>query len=426
MLTSLQSVLWTFLLLLLPLPSLTLDPDLDGLQQVHLLFRHGDRTPISAFPTDPNRDYPWPGGWGQLTVRGMQRHFQLGQWLRQRYEGFLSEKYDRAEIVVRSTDTDRTLMSALSNLAGLYPPHAEQTWNPDLAWQPIPVHTVPQEEDYLLSSHADCPRFTQLQEEIEDGAWMKNIYEKNQELFEFISNKSGSQITDIVKLDYVYDCLLIEADNNLTLPDWTESIFPDGKFKELRDLSFTVDTLTDELKRLKGGPLVKEMIQHFDEVKQKKTEMKVYMYSAHDTTVAPLLHTLNVFNSLAPPYASLVLVELLDRDGLRVKLSYHNESGHQPYSLTLPGCEELCPLERFRSLTAQFVPADILAECGVPARQDETMQRITMVAALSSSLLATAVLVATVITVCRGRKKSEDRIDFPDARYHRVETQDIE
>ena len=27
-----------------------------------------------------------------------------------------------------------------------------------LAWQPIPVHTVPENEDNLLSSHADCPR----------------------------------------------------------------------------------------------------------------------------------------------------------------------------------------------------------------------------------------------------------------------------
>ena len=40
----------------------------------------------------------------------------------------------------------------------------------------------------------------------------------------------------------------------------------DGTFKDLRDLSFTVDTLTEELKRLKGGPLVKEMIQHFDSI----------------------------------------------------------------------------------------------------------------------------------------------------------------
>ena len=63
------------------------------------------------------------------------------------------------EIVVRSTDVDRTLMSAMSNLAGLYPPAGYWKWNANLAWQPIPVHTVPQVEDMLLSSHATCPRY---------------------------------------------------------------------------------------------------------------------------------------------------------------------------------------------------------------------------------------------------------------------------
>ena len=48
------------------------------------------------------------------------------------------------------------------------------------------------------------------------------------------------------------------------------SYFSDGTFKDLRDLSFTVDTLTEELKRLKGGPLVKEMIQHFDTIATSK------------------------------------------------------------------------------------------------------------------------------------------------------------
>ena len=45
-----------------------------------------------------------------------------------------------------------------SNLAGLYPPPPEQVVEAGLGWQPVPVHTVPQTEDYLLSSHAHCPR----------------------------------------------------------------------------------------------------------------------------------------------------------------------------------------------------------------------------------------------------------------------------
>ena len=181
-------------------------------------------------------------------------------------------------------------------------------------------------------------------------------------------------------------------------------------------MSFTVDTLTDELKRLKGGPLVKEMIGHFEDVRRNQTDKKLYMYSAHDTTVAPLLHTLNVFNSVAPPYASLVIVELLEREGLHVRLSYRNDSSQPPYVLTMPGCEELCPLDKFKTLTSQFVPVDILSECGLAARQSQTMQQVTLVAALSSSIMAAAVLVATVVAVCRGKKKAEEKIDFPDAR----------
>ncbi|EDS44284.1 conserved hypothetical protein [Culex quinquefasciatus] len=34
----------------------------------HVIFRHGNRTPIVSYPTDPWRDrYHWPNGWGQLT-----------------------------------------------------------------------------------------------------------------------------------------------------------------------------------------------------------------------------------------------------------------------------------------------------------------------------------------------------------------------
>ena len=94
--------------------------------------------------------------------------FELGKYLRKRYNGFLSEKYNENDIYVRSSDVDRTLMSAMSNLAGLYPPHGNQIWNQELLWQPIPVHTLPLDKDNIISSHAKCPRLEQLTDEISE------------------------------------------------------------------------------------------------------------------------------------------------------------------------------------------------------------------------------------------------------------------
>jgi prostatic aicd phosphatase len=67
-------------------------------------------------------------------------------------------------------------MSALSNLAGLYPPKGNQVWNPDLLWQPIPVHTRALADDALLSSHADCPRFKQIYEELMESKEIQGIF----------------------------------------------------------------------------------------------------------------------------------------------------------------------------------------------------------------------------------------------------------
>jgi len=53
------------------------------------------------------------------------------------------------QVHVRSDDFDRTLMSAYCNLAGLFPAQGSELWNDKLLWQPIPVHTVPKDTDYV-------------------------------------------------------------------------------------------------------------------------------------------------------------------------------------------------------------------------------------------------------------------------------------
>ncbi|CAG0912457.1 unnamed protein product [Notodromas monacha] len=62
------------------------------------LYRHGDRTPISFYPTDPHKcEKLRPVRSGQLLNTGKLRHFQLGKWLPERYADFLGKKYDPAE-----------------------------------------------------------------------------------------------------------------------------------------------------------------------------------------------------------------------------------------------------------------------------------------------------------------------------------------
>lgn len=52
-----------------------------------VIYRHGDRTPVDLYPTDPWRNESlWPVKFGELTNTGKQQHYALGKWLRKRYK----------------------------------------------------------------------------------------------------------------------------------------------------------------------------------------------------------------------------------------------------------------------------------------------------------------------------------------------------
>jgi lysosomal acid phosphatase len=317
------------------------------LVSVVVIYRHGDRTPIQPYPTDPynNASY-WPVGYGQLTNLGKMQHYLLGQWLRSRYDGFLSAHYSEKDFYIRSTDTDRTLMSAEANLAGLYPPKTDQVWDPAIPWQPIPIHTTPELEDNVLEMKKDCPKFNLLLEQLLETDYFVNISRQNRDLYAYVTKNTGEQVDDLQTLEYIYSTLSIEQFNNLTLPKWTQTVFPD-KMKPWADLSFATLCYTQQMARLRAGPLFYQIAQHFTNATTNVTDTpKFLVFSGHDVTIANVLMTMGAFQYHSPPYASTILFELRrSSSDYYVNVFYRNSS--QLQKITLKGCDFDCKLTDF-------------------------------------------------------------------------------
>lgn len=134
----------------------------------------------------------------------------LGQWLRNRYNHLIPQSYSLYDVYVRSTDVDRTLMSAEANLAGIYPPVDKEVWDIK-KWMPIPVHTVPEVDDNVLAGKKYCDKYNYELQRVLSSPEMKKIDKENAELYNYLSTKTGKSIASLETLEYLYNTLYIEV-----------------------------------------------------------------------------------------------------------------------------------------------------------------------------------------------------------------------
>ena len=88
------------------------------------LFRHGARTPYDGMSYNFYDCFSrkWDG-LKELTGVGLRQHFLVGYRNRLKYmeeNNLIKDVYDPREVYLISTDTNRTIMSAMSNLQGIY------------------------------------------------------------------------------------------------------------------------------------------------------------------------------------------------------------------------------------------------------------------------------------------------------------------
>jgi len=343
----------------------------DKLKLSILMFRHGDRSAIGTIPNDIYNASSWPMGPGELSTIGMENHLRNGKFFRERYTDpkqktylGLNENYKYGEVYARSTDKDRTLMSAQSMLAGLFPPKENKLDSPLDVWQPIPVHTVPVSSEPMLDGAPNyCDYYVKSSRKtVEQNPEFMSFMENQTEVIKRILNITGieyqaDQWDLFTSIAYAYDTLFCEKSHNMPFKEEfvKNNLFDLVKPYELMNWR-TYGMYTGKEKSLVGGVLLKELKNRVKDAVNGTSSVKLVLYSGHDSTLAAILTCLGVYDFKQTPYATVLMLELWEREGgeHEVTLLRHHRD-QELITYKLPGCNETgCTLDQFYAVNSDL------------------------------------------------------------------------
>lgn len=196
---------------------------------------------------------------------------------------------------------ERVINSALVNMAGMFPPCDDQVWNEKIDWQPIAVHSQPQIDDNILAGDKPCNRFdyVMLQYMNETDSEYKEFFDKYAPLISYLEKRSGMKLSTITDLNNLYDVLLVEQLKKFDLPKWAEkNMVPGSDFEDLAFYWFRMFTARNEMKKLRSGYLLKQILDRFTNktLSTLSPNRSLWMYFGHDITLGNMLNSLGVYN----------------------------------------------------------------------------------------------------------------------------------
>uniref|UniRef100_A0AC34Q197 Acid phosphatase n=1 Tax=Panagrolaimus sp. JU765 TaxID=591449 RepID=A0AC34Q197_9BILA len=315
----------------------------DKLVDLHLIFRHGERVPERTYPTDPLKDI-WTDPPGELTKMGQMHAFTQGLKIKQRYIedlNYLNKNYWSRDIMVRSTFLNRTLASALIFMTAFYL-DSEGTTPDDprwpKGWNPIPVQTVPFEDEYLLLSFDICKRFKRLAREREFHPKVQQLMLEEKPFLEELAKNASLSVDDYSTYDGFWgfkDAVLIQTLMGLKRASWITKEIWDRFLSTRQKVYYFVkgeagfgEPENVEMTAIGSGLFLKTLIDDMERKMAGQSSLKLHFYSAHDSTISYVLRALgpktDVVGYGAPGFASTVAFELWQDDHANhyVKLLY--------------------------------------------------------------------------------------------------------
>lgn len=269
-------------------------------------------------------------------------HISLGQTNAQRYQGFLSPFLNASQIYVRSTAVPRTVESAASFLSGLYP---ESTVGSNIDVQTIWMIEEPNDNMQLPSNcgliNQICNAVQSSEEWIARLTAMKPLQNK-------LATEWGIPISEFPVWTNIQSTLQCRTAAGVANP----SYMTQADYDSIMDLAnWMMAQLWNSTRQalLINGPLLNELSNNMKQA-MVDTGIPIFrLYSAHDTTVGPLLAGLGAFPKDWPPFAANVNLELYRSttaaDAWYVRGLYLGEV------ISFGGrCAEYCPFSEFLSI----------------------------------------------------------------------------
>ena len=343
------------------------------LRQVHVMTRHGSRRPLPKSSTTLD-DVTSESS--LLTPLGQKQHYELGQWLRERYLFPFADvlvEYDPNQVLVESTAYERTIVSANSLVLGLFPRDARglQLFNEtaDL----IPVYTRARNNDLYLRAYDKCNTLhDNLETLYASDAWNTMEMEhmdllqrlaQNPAFAKYVvdgSTASSDSYIPLTELWNVFDAIhVVETECDTTVVDgnWTTShvcqALPEPNLLTTineNDLNATkLLANTAELLRFSpttadnkvGGAFLNLILERMERIANNTSAPRfLFVTSAHYPTVLGLLTALETsfWDRFIPEYASALVIELYLREENGehyVKIYFKSGDSVEPLPITV-------------------------------------------------------------------------------------------
>jgi Histidine phosphatase superfamily (branch 2) len=339
------------------------------LKQVHVITRHGSRRPLAKTAVTLEETSET----SLLTSIGQQQHYQLGEWLRERYLepfGDVLDQFDPVQVHMESSSYERTMVSANSLALGLFPRTTRGLQLIPDTPAVIPIYTNAGNNDITIRAYDKCPVYHDTLEQLYQTKTWHMMESEVMPLLtklslmpvfeEYVQHQMDTAYIPLKDIWNIYDAIHVAKTEctgveNMTAPEICNEL-PDASlatsinsmdWNDIQELAQGVELLKfgqDIAGNKLGGILLNTILKRMETSRlvlddAKRLTSRFYVSSGHYPTILGLYSALSIpyhQEKVIPEYASALILELYRQgDSQYVQIFYKSGSSTEATPITV-------------------------------------------------------------------------------------------